>query len=430
MTETAKSAGEKDAAEQKGRADTKIKRVIQEAEIIEPEDNKETSGKKEIEELENTESAVDNETGSNDEPDQDGVCSDDNTNDKVDKEASEDVDSDDNNAKRQREQESTDEYSSCDDTEEIKKKLADDIFLESVREQVENCKEELQSALRKSLREEFKIIVERQVAKANRRRRWNNFFHDIVIILLVVVAVYFGYCLYDVRYFDFMQPNCEQNTTCSDGKVDDDIQTAGPVKDATWYIANYSYLFNNLQTNLSADNVMAYYLYSDDYKVGEIKPEYLLAMAYNQVMLDSSISNFMVTVTDAEMQRAFRETFGTLEYYERTDFRYGCLDFSFSKTENAFVAESVTCSTNQRRTIVENIEHIYEEGEVIYVLTNAGIYDSNEQNLYSFDNLFQPIASNIQSNDLTTYTTGMNRYQYQFKKSGDNYYFSSITKLN
>lgn len=429
MTETAKSAGEKDTAEQKGRANTEIKGVIQEAEIVEPEDEKEAL---DAEETKKAESTVDSEADKDNEPDQDDDYS---KNDDMSDEPCEDVstgtDSDNSSdTEEQPEQESADDYASCDDTEEIKKKLTDDVFLESVREQVENCKEELQSALRKSLREEFKIIVERQVAKANRRRRWNNFFHDIVIILLVAVAVYFGYCLYDVRYFDFMQPNCEQNTSCSDNKTDDDMQTAGPVKDATWYIANYSYLFNNLQTNLSADNIMAYYLYSDDYKVNEIKPEYLLAMAYNQVMLDSSISNFVVTITDAEMQRAFRETFGTLAYYERTNFRYGCLDFSFSKTENAFVAESVTCSTNQRRTIVENIEHIYEEGEVIYILTNAGIYDSSEQTLYSFDDLFQPIASNMQSNDLTTYTTGMNRYQYQFKKSGDSYYFSSITKLN
>lgn len=322
------------------------------------------------------------------------------------------------------------DYLDSDDTDEIKKKLADDDFLASVREQVENCKEELQIALRKSLREEFGVIVERQVAKANRRRHWNNFFHDIVIILLAVVTVYFGCCLYDMNYFNFPQSNSNQTTLSPDNVTDNkDSQTAGPVKDATWYVANYSYLFNNLQINANADDVSAYYLYSDDYKINEIKPEYLLAMTYNQVAFDSSISNLMITITDAEMQRAFKATFGTLDYYERVDFHYGCLNFTFSKIENAFIAESVTCNTKQRRSIIENIERIYEEGEVIYVLTNAAVYDANEQVLYSFDNLFQPVATNVQASELSTYTAKMNRYQYQFKKSGDNYYFSSITKL-
>lgn len=313
-----------------------------------------------------------------------------------------------------------------------KKVVIDEQLVESVREQVANVAEEIKTTLTESIRTEYRTFVARELQKANRRRRWNNFFHDIVIAFFAVAAIYFGYCLYDVHYFDFMKTDCEKNGTCLSGESQDETEkqeSAGPVKDATWYVANYSYLYQNLQTKLDADNVAAYYLYTDDRRVTEIKPEYLLAMAYNQVQQSLDLSVAEIRISSEVMAQAFEDTFGDTVKMEKIGFKQGCLKFSFDKADESFVAENQACEINKNREIVEKIERIYEEGEVIYIITDAGVYDKEERSFYRLDDLFQPVVKNIEQDDFDKHKTVLNRYQYQFKKKNDNYYFSGIVKL-
>lgn len=313
-----------------------------------------------------------------------------------------------------------------------KKVVIDEQLVESVREQVVNVAEEIKTSLAESIRVEYRTFVAKELARANRRRRWNNFFHDIVIVIFAVAAIYFGYCLYDVHYFDFMKTECEKNDTCdvSENQVEEEKQeSAGPVKDATWYVANYSYLYQNLQTKLDADNVAAYYLYTDDRRVAEIKPEYLLAMAYNQVQQSLDLSVTEIQISSDVMTKAFEETFGDAVKMEKVGFRQGCLKFDFDKDKETFVAANQTCELNKNREIVEKIEKIYEEGEVIYIITDAGVYDKEERSFYRFDDLFQPVVRDVELDDFDEHKAVLNRYQYQFKKKNDNYYFSGIVKL-
>lgn len=304
----------------------------------------------------------------------------------------------------------------------------EDDYLASIREQIENCKNELSTSLQLSIANEYNTIIKQQLSRAERRRRWNNFFHDVIIILVVFVAVYFWCCLADARYFDFMKSDCELNNTCptQDAAA---TETAGPVKDANWYLANYSYLFDDLRTDLNADDLAAYYIYSDDRKISQIEPSVLLSMAYNRTDAITVPDQTTVTVTVDVMQKAFKSMFGSLDYYEAVDFDHGCLHFNFERSTQSFVAENRACSNEGRREIVEKIDKIYEEGEAIYVLTTATVYDKLEQNLYNFDNLFQPVALNADASDISLYNANLNRFQYQFKKIDQDYRFASITKL-
>lgn len=313
-----------------------------------------------------------------------------------------------------------------------KKVVIDEQLVESVREQVTNVAEEIKATITESIRTEYRTFVARELRKADRRRRWNNFFHDIMIAFFAVAAIYFGYCLYDVHYFDFMKTDCEKNGTCLSDEGQDGVEkqeSAGPVKDATWYVANYSYLYQNLQTKLDADNVAAYYLYTDDRRVTEIKPEYLLAMAYNQVQQSLDLSVAEIRISSEVMAQAFEEAFGDTVKMEKIGFKQGCLKFSFDKAEESFVAENQACEINKNREIVEKIERIYEEGEVIYIVTDAGVYDKEERSFYRLDDLFQPVVKNVEQDDFDKHKMVLNRYQYQFKKKNDNYYFSGIVKL-
>lgn len=304
-------------------------------------------------------------------------------------------------------------------------------FQEAVREQIENCKNELKISLEQSIRQEFSLIVKKQLKAANRRRRIGVVVRDILILILAATVGYFGWCLYDVRYFDWMGPQPEVSAP----DVPDNQEVDEPevvIKDTRWYVNNYGYLFEDLQLGLNADSVEAYYLYSDDHKVSEIKPAYLLGMAYNKVMPtteSSADAATKVSVAAADLRTAFEGMFGTADYFEKVSFTHGCKKFTYVREDDAFVTENSDCSIKSEREIVEEVDEMYEEGSVLYVLTTAAIYDAGEASFYSFDDLFKPAVTNAEKTDLSKNRAALNQYQYQFKKTGEKYHFSGVVKL-
>lgn len=305
-------------------------------------------------------------------------------------------------------------------------------FQAEVRDQIENCKFEIISSLQESVHRELKDVMQRQIRKTERRRVRGVIIRDIFILILAAIVGYFGYCLYDAQYFDFWQPVCEQSNNCNIDKSDDNASQPEPeeVKDFAWYRKNYGDLFNNIQTNLNADTVSAYYLYSGDYRVVDIPTSYLLGMSYNQLAHRSYSTDTGLIIPADDLRLAFINTFGNADYFTKRDFTYDCQDFTYDKTIDAFTAPSVTCVDNSNRVILEEVTDIYEEGNVLYFLTVATIFDRSENSFYTFDNFFRPIATDVSASDLDTYSGILNKYQYQFKRAnGDRYYFSGITKL-
>ena len=121
--------------------------------------------------------------------------------------------------------------------------LLDDKFQTGIREQIENVKFEIISSIQENLHSELKDYTLKQIRKIERRRRIGVIVRDVVILLLAVVVGYFGYCLYDAQYFDFMQPFCEQSDNCEDDKNESDTKTDSEVvKDTAWYQRTYGYL--------------------------------------------------------------------------------------------------------------------------------------------------------------------------------------------
>ncbi len=312
----------------------------------------------------------------------------------------------------------------------MREEFSQEEFQTAVREQIENCKNELQVTLSESIRLEYATIVKKQLKTANRRRRIGVIVRDLIILILAVTVGYFGWCLYDVKYFDWMgQRDVISSTEQPEQKVEELEEV---VKDTRWYVNNYGYLFEDLQLGLDADSVEAYYLYGDDRKVSEIKPAYLLGMAYNKVMPtaeSSTATGASASVAAADLRTAFEGMFGTTEYFEKVGFTHGCKKFTYSRENDSFMTENSDCAVSSKREIVEEIDEMYEEGSVLYVLTTAAIYDAEEASFYSFDNLFKPVVMNAKKEDLAKNRALLNRYQYQFKKTGEKYHFSGVVKL-
>ncbi len=320
---------------------------------------------------------------------------------------------------------------------EIVKEMKDKVLVELNKEikttlskEVNQYKEDLEQEMMRAIDEEVENVMKREEKRILRNRSFSLFKKNVFILILLVLVGYFGYCLYDARYFDFMKSECEKNGTCVDssnssvsGEVKEEV-----IKDKNWYINNYGYLLNTVQTKLNADQASAYYLYIKDYNVNDIKPAYLLNLAYQQIEPENIKTNTVnVTVDENIMKAAFEKLFGSLENYKETAFTYDCLQFKYDKDKKRYVADNNKCSANKQ--ILENISDMYEEDNKLYILTTATIYDANEESFYSFDDLYEPVVQNVTINDLETNAKKLNKYQYIFKKADDNYYFDSITKL-
>lgn len=321
-------------------------------------------------------------------------------------------------------------------TARTRKKAVDlDTFM-ALQEQIAANQRELLD----SISETFQTTLNEQLKRANRRRRWNNFFRDIIIIVLMLGFGYSVHLLYNLGY------RIEGTNIVNTNKVQEaEAPVTEPVKDEAWYLANYSYLLDQIKTDLNADSVSAYYLYSDDYKLSDIKPEYLLNMAYRQVARDQataasagneaseatvSAKDNTITVSVDTLKAKFSELFGESAKFYPGNFSSGCLNFNYQHANETFEAKNQTCALNQHREIIEEIERIYQEGEVIYLISQAGIYDKDERSFYNFNDLFRPVAKDADQTDFNEYKDRLNRYQYQFKKSGEKFYFSKITKLD
>lgn len=300
-------------------------------------------------------------------------------------------------------------------------------FQAEIREQIENCKFEIISELQEHIHDELDYF-QKQARKLERRRRASVIVRNIIILLLAAAVGFFGYCLYDAKYFAFMKSECEKNGTCEEAQQQPALDPE--VKNAEWYKQNYGYLFESLQTKLNADKVSAYYLYTGDYKVNEIEPEYLLGMAYNR--LNSNItydSNDGIVIPANDLRQAYMDLVGNADNFAKVNFPYHCADFEYRKASDDFAAKSLLCADTAERKIVEEIEEIYEEGNVLYFLTTAAIYDKTSESFYTFDNLFKPAVKNVTEDDLIKHKTALNQYQYQFKKADGKYHFSGVVKL-
>lgn len=314
----------------------------------------------------------------------------------------------------------------------IKEKVLNDVEKEmnsTIKNGIESYKNDFKEEISNQIQEEISGIMKREEKRISRSKSFTIFKKNVFILLLLALVGYFGYCLYDVRYFDFMKADCEKNGTCTTTVAEEKPKEEVVVKDKDWYITNYGYLLEDTQLNLSADKVSSYYLYSSDHKLKNIKANYLLTLAYKKLDKNSiKVNSSNVIIKAEDMKNAFMTMFGSLDNYKNVAFSYGCLNFTYNESKDRFIAENIKCNESTKE-IVEKIMDMYEDGQDLYILTTAAIYDNSEQSFYTFDNLFDPVETSVVKDDIEEYVKKLNRYQYHFKKIDNLYYLEEITKV-
>lgn len=321
----------------------------------------------------------------------------------------------------------------------ITKEITDKIILDiknDIHNYTEEVKEDLKEDILDDVNNEISNLVKREEKRMLNNKKIAIFKRDIIIIILFAIGLYFGYCLYDAKYFNFMKSECEKEGNCNQVENNQDSGDTSSennepliIKDKKWYIDNFGYLLNKAKLTMNADNVSAYYLYSTDRKMSDVKSSVLLNMAYKNLNSKSIKSNSVsITVEGNDLKNAFQDLFGTFANYKPGNFTYNCLHFKYNQEKDRYSAENTKCAIANNK-IIEEIDDMYEEGNVLYIITNATIYNESESSYYSFDNLYEPLFTDVTDADLSTYARRLNRYQYQFKKEEESYYLDSIIKL-
>lgn len=315
---------------------------------------------------------------------------------------------------------------------DTKKNLKDEIIKEIRFEASTTVKDDIKEQLISDINSEIKDNMRKEQRMIIRSKNFKLFRKNVFILLLIGVIGYFGYCLWDVRYFDFMKDK-KQTTTSSTTKPvvkeeEPKEEVIEIVKDKAWYIENYGYLLDNMKLDLSYDNSNIYYLYTGNYNQANIKDTIKLNLAYKFIE-NKNETDYNYTINEEDMKTAYSKIFGNLDNYNPTSFTLGCMQFYYNSNDQIYTAFKFNCDSSNTLKIKEEIKDMYEENDKIIIETVMGVYDTNNKYLFNYSNLYLSLTNDFdESKSVLDYENKLNTYKYTFSKNGDDYYFESITK--
>ena len=199
-----------------------------------------------------------------------------------------------------------------------------------LKEQKEEITKELNSKIEnqiefnitKRLKDEEKRIMRGKTGKIIRR--------DIIIIILLAIVGYFGYCLYDVDYFNIRTKIVETPKEPSNDKQNDEDNNNEPVvdikPDCSYYIENFGYLVNRL--NIVDESIFS--LYQENVALEDLNNELILKIAYKNLPKNTiNINNNMITFSSENIQETAKNIFGEEIIIQDEMFSYNNIKFMY-----------------------------------------------------------------------------------------------------
>ena len=311
-----------------------------------------------------------------------------------------------------------------------KKHLKDEIINEIRFEANTIVKDDIKEQLIIDVNNEIKENIRKQQKLVIRSKNFKLFKKNVLILLLIALIVYFGYCLWDVRYFKFMKDK-EIKIEVSDEKkeTEEESKEEEIIKDKEWYINNYGYLLDTMKLDLSYDNSNIYYLYTGNFDQTNIKDTIKLNLAY-QYVDNKNETDYNYTIYEDDMKNAYIKVFGNLDNYNPSSFTVGCMQFYYNSYDHIYTAYKFYCDSSNPLHIKEEIKDMYEENGKIIIETVMGVYKDNSGYLFKYDNLYSAVTIDYDSNkSVLDYEDKLNTYKYTFYKNNDNYYFEKIEKM-
>lgn len=293
--------------------------------------------------------------------------------------------------------------------------------MREIKKEVKDC---LLDELDKKIDDLIQVKIERLEKKINKQKQRALLKKNIIIIILLGIVLYEGKILYDNGLLN--NSNYKSNNSSYENKINKDsnevVEEKENTKDEKWYIEEYSYLLDNIKTNLVGDDFS--YLYQDNYDVKDIDNKIRLNMAY-QLLDKEDISNKdgFLTIDSSDLEEKYKSIFGKSLEFKNEDFVNNCIHFIYNESMDKYLAVNLECALNTKE-IKQEITSVEEKEDKIIITTVLGIYDSKENIISNIDNSF----NKKYKDNIIEYEDKLDKFEYEFIKDNDTYYFSSITK--
>lgn len=314
---------------------------------------------------------------------------------------------------------------------EIKEPKEKNIDIKSIEIELNNYLEDRKVDIEKELTNKIDEQIELKVTKRmkeeekklSRGKTGKIICRDIIILLLLGVIGYFGYCLYDVDYFNIRTKVVDKT---SDNKKDDEIKNNDkednnePVvdtkPDSSYYIKNYGYLLDNLLI----DDEEIYNLFTKTITRDIIPNELVLKIAYkniNKVLITNN--NDMITFHKDSLLESAKKIFGEDINIKNEMFIYNNIKFMYYNDTYIGLKEESSSINLINKIINANEENNELTFEFIIAKTSENKLLDIEDNI---------IEEEYDNKDITEYKDKLSTYIIVFEKSEDNYIFKNITR--
>lgn len=296
------------------------------------------------------------------------------------------------------------------------------------KEKIEKeIKKEVKEVLLGDLEKQVEVFVQSKIEKLEKKiykqKQRALFKKNIVILILLILVIFEGKILYDNGLLNNtkVSGNIGDYTDVKKEENDGDV-VSEDIKDEEWYINEYSYLLDNINTSLVGDDFT--YLYNDDYNIKDISNEVKLNMAYQLIDKDSiDKKDGFIMLDSSVLEEQYKSIFGKKIDFKNEDFTSDCIHFIYNKDLDKYLAVELDCAVNDKE-IKEEILSIREEDGKIIISTILGIYNSKDKTINNLDDSF----SKKFKDNLKDYEKDLDSYEYTFIKEEDNYYFKSIKR--
>ncbi len=287
-------------------------------------------------------------------------------------------------------------------------------------------KDDLYNEITEKIDTESKKSLDRLEKRIIKYKNFSIFKRDLLIIIFFIIISVETYMIiannYSIKKIDDTDKNIVEVNKNQDDKTDIDTEE---VKDKNWYINNYSYLMNNIKTDLK-DN--KFYLYTGEHSVDDMDNSVKLNMSYQILDKNKINSNDgVIKVSSSDIKDAYKRIFGTLDSFSNGNFSNDCINFIYNATLDTYMAIDTSCEANDNK-ILEQIENIYEENDNIVIETLVGVLNKQDKTLNTIDG--NNVINNYNDQDLSEYMDKLDKRTYIFEKREDNYYLKKVRGNN
>lgn len=286
------------------------------------------------------------------------------------------------------------------------------------------AQEELLKEISMRVDYETKNSLEKIEKRIYRYKNIQIFKRNIIIILLFLLCLFEAKILFDNDLILNHKKNNSQIVDVEDKKDEEkdmeEEKEIEVIKNKEWYIEKYSYLLNNIKTNIDNND----YLYKGNYDESNIDLSIKLNMAYQLIKNNININEGILSFSDIELKNAYIKIFGISDNYFNNNFNDDCIQFIYNENLNKYMAIDNICVDNETE-IVKKIIDIYEENDDIIIEIVAGIH--NKVNNYLTNINGTVLTKNYESID--SYLDKLNSYKYVFYSIDDDYYLKEIIKI-